>query len=148
MGDAKGSALPPMRTMLGRGLRLRCPRCGGARLTEGWLKLKPRCPACGLRTERGEEDYFLGGMMFNIALAEGVFGILFVGLVVAMWPDVPWRVLHVGGILLMIAMPFLFYPLSNTLWLAVELFFRPLTDEEMEWHRTAAEDAFRPQSRR
>ena len=149
MGDGtKTAERPPMGTMLWRAARLRCPVCGKARLTDGWLKLKARCPECGLRVERGEEDFFLGGMMFNIALAEGVFGILFIGLVVGMWPDVPWRVLHVGGILLMIAMPFLFDPLSNTLWLAVELFFRPLTDEELAWHRTSGVREFRPQGER
>lgn len=148
MGQGLQAARPPMGTMLGRAARLRCPVCGKEKLTDGWLKLKPRCPSCGLRTERGEEDYFLGGMMFNIALAEGFFGLLFIGTVIALWPNVPWRVLHIGGILLMIAMPFLFYPLSNTLWLAVELYFRPLTDDEMEWHRASGDREFRPQDHR
>jgi len=33
-----------------------------------WFKLVPACRRCHLRPERGEFDYFLGGMMFNVAL--------------------------------------------------------------------------------
>ena len=54
------------------------------------------CPRCGLRLERGESDYFLGGMMFNIALAEGVFVILLITTLVATWPRVPWTLLQYG----------------------------------------------------
>ena len=32
-----------------RGLRLACPRCGGARLFSGWFTMTPECPLCGLR---------------------------------------------------------------------------------------------------
>ncbi len=30
-----------------RGLRRRCPNCGRGRLFEGYLKVRPSCPACG-----------------------------------------------------------------------------------------------------
>ena len=56
-----------------RALRLRCPHCGKGRVVRSWFRMHPRCPACGIRTERGEEDFFLGSMMFNIILSEGLF---------------------------------------------------------------------------
>ena len=31
-----------------RGLACRCPRCGRGKLFDGFLNLKPRCPACEL----------------------------------------------------------------------------------------------------
>ena len=37
-----------MRTALKRGLRSRCPRCGEGGLFDGYLKVKPTCPECGL----------------------------------------------------------------------------------------------------
>jgi Na+-driven multidrug efflux pump len=40
-----------------------------------WFKLAPACPRCRLRLKRGESDYFLGGMMFNIVLAGYTIGI-------------------------------------------------------------------------
>lgn len=147
MTEARSRILPrpSVARMTGRALRLRCPWCGGGPLLETWFRLRPRCPRCGLRTERGEEDFFLGAMVFNIALSEGILAVLFVGLLVALWPDVPWTLLQVGGIALMIAAPILFLPVSRTLWMVVELLFRPLTAEEMEWHRGSGEGEFRPQ---
>lgn len=142
--------LPPPRwpVLFGRALRLRCPWCGGGPVLASWFRLRPRCPRCGLRTERGEEDFFLGGMVFNIALSEGLLAVLLIGLLVALWPDVPWTLLHVGGVVLMILAPIAFYPLSKMLWLALELLFRPLTEDELEWHRASGDDAFRPQDHR
>jgi uncharacterized protein (DUF983 family) len=40
------SASPTWRAMK-RGLRLRCPSCGDARLYGSYLKVEPICPACG-----------------------------------------------------------------------------------------------------
>jgi len=31
-----------------RGLRGRCPHCGGGRLFDGFLSLRPKCESCGL----------------------------------------------------------------------------------------------------
>lgn len=134
--------------MLGRALRLRCPWCGGGPLRETWFRLRSNCPQCGLRTERGEEDFFLGAMMFNLVLAEGALALLVVGFLITMWPDVPWTFLTYGGIALMLIAPVVFYPLSKTIWLAVDLMLRPPDDEEMEWHRTSDAESFRPQGRR
>ena len=58
-------------TMVARGLRLRCPRCGGGKLFQSWFKLKARCPTCGYKIER-EEGFWLGGYVMNTALGEGL----------------------------------------------------------------------------
>jgi uncharacterized protein (DUF983 family) len=139
---------PKAATMVARGARLRCPWCGKGGLLESWFRLKPRCPRCGLRTERGEEDFFLGAMMFNLVLSEGVLAVFLVGLVVATWPEVPWTFIQYGGVALMALAPFVFYPVSRTIWLAFDLLLRPLTEEELEWHRTSGEGTFRPQEDR
>lgn len=131
--------MPPLGKRLARAARLRCPVCGGGGLLRNWLKLKPRCPTCGLRLDRGEHDFFLGSMMFNIAIAEGTLALVVVAAIVAAWPNVPWLLLEIGGPAMMVVAPFLFYPFAQTLWLAVDLAIRPLTVEELEWHRTAGE---------
>lgn len=127
-----------------RGMTMRCPHCGAGRLLETWFRFKRNCPGCGLRTDRGEEDFFLGGMMWNIVLAEGALLVLGVVVAVLSWPEVPWRALHWGGIALMLVVPFLFYPLSLNVWLASHILIRPVTEEEMAWHRAARPDEFRP----
>lgn len=115
-----------------RGLTLRCPNCGGGGLFTSWFHLRPACPTCGLKLERGEgEDYFLGAMMFNIVLAELVFGAGLVIWILASWPNPPWDLLEYIGIPFMIVAPILFYPVSKTVWLAFDVLFRPVRPEEL-----------------
>ena len=119
---------PPVapRRLLGRALTLRCPRCGARGLFVSWFRMKERCERCGFPLQRGEaEDYWLGGMMFNIVLSE-MLAVAVVALVVLItWPGVPWNAVWAGAVLLMVAAPFLLYPLSRTTWLAFDLLFRP-----------------------
>ena len=49
-----------------------CPRCGGGKLFDGYLKLHPTCAACGL-----------DNAMFDTGDGPAVFGILIVGAIVA-----------------------------------------------------------------
>jgi uncharacterized protein (DUF983 family) len=129
--------------LYGRALRLRCPHCGEGRIKGSWMKMKRTCPSCGLRTERGEEDFFLGAMMFNMVLAEFLVVVVMVGLVVALWGHVPWDGLLWGSLGLAVVAPFLFYPFGHTIWLASDILIRPVTEEEMEWHRTHPHDVHR-----
>jgi hypothetical protein len=76
--------------------------------------------------QRGEsEDYWLGGMMFNIVLSEGLAVLAVSVVLLATWPQVPWTAVWIGAVALMIAAPFLLFPLSRTMWLAFDLLFRP-----------------------
>lgn len=42
------SSHPPTRDPAGAALRGTCPRCGKGALFEGYLRVRPRCPVCGL----------------------------------------------------------------------------------------------------
>jgi hypothetical protein len=75
--------------------------------------------------ERGERDYFVGAMMFNLALAELIFTVGFVSIVVASWPRVSWDVLQVVLPAGMVLAPILLYPVSKLFWLAFDLMLRP-----------------------
>ena len=114
-----------------RAIRLRCPNCGGGPLFYSWLKPRKYCPSCGLPLERGEDGYQVGSYMFNIMASELIFAVLFLGILVATWPSPPWTALQIGGIILMIIAPFVFYPFSKTLFLAFDLVFRPPTRDEL-----------------
>src|SRR5690606_6998856 len=94
--------------LLGRGIRLRCPHCGEGKLRGTWLHLKPKCPVCGLRTNRGEEDFFNGGMMWNIVFSEGALLLMALLVGYLTWPDVPWTLMQWMGIVLMVVVPVLF----------------------------------------
>ena len=119
--------MPLSRTLalFGRALLRRCPDCGGRPIFDGWFRMRDRCPRCGIRLDRGEEGYQVGAYMFNIVAAELTFAALFVGVLVATWPDPPWNLLLYGGMALMIVAPVVFYPFSKTIFLAFDLLFRP-----------------------
>jgi hypothetical protein len=85
------------------------------------------CPRCHLLLDRGESDYFLGGYTVNFVASELVAVVGAGAGVVLTWPDVPWRLLTWILVLLMILAPVMFYPFAKTLWLALDLAFRPLT---------------------
>jgi uncharacterized protein (DUF983 family) len=122
----------PLRS-LARALRGRCPNCGVDSVMRSWFKITPRCAACGLRFERDrdeEHDYWLGAYMLNFIVTEVVFAIGLLIALLATWPDPPWQLLLYGGGVLMVLTPIVFYPFSKSLWLAIDLVFRPPQPED------------------
>lgn len=106
-----------------RALRRRCPRCASVGVFEGWWRLRPNCPTCHLLFER-EEGYWLGAIAINTAATIAVFAVVFVGMIVATWPDPPWSLVSAATIAVTAITPILFYPLSKTIWVAIDLTMR------------------------
>ena len=94
-----------------RAVCLRCPNCGGKPLFRHWLFMRERCPVCGIRLARGEEGYQVGA-----------------------YP--PWDRLLSGGVILMVAVPFVFYPYLQNDFPDVDLVFRPPAPEDFADART------------
>jgi hypothetical protein len=98
------------------------------------MVMRGTCPACHLKLDRGEPDYFLGAYTINFVVAELII-VTTAGVGIWLtWPDVPWNGLMWGLIIAMIPGPILFYPFAKSLWLAVDLIFRPLTLMDLEGH--------------
>ena len=121
---------PGAGVVLGRGLTKRCGRCGQGRLFTTWLQMLDRCPRCGLPFERGE-GYWLGAMAVNLGAAEAAFGVFLLVGALLTWPHPPWIALTVGGLLVNAIVPFVFYPFSKTIFVAVDLLL--LHAEERAW---------------
>jgi uncharacterized protein (DUF983 family) len=102
-----------------RGAVRHCPRCGGGHLFETWFKVRERCPRCGFRLER-EEGGFLGAMTFNYAITAVVWLAVFIVWLVLDLPDVHVFLLTVVSLAIAVIVPLLFWPLSKTLWAAVD----------------------------
>ncbi len=85
------------------------------------------CPRCGLHFERSQ-GYWLGSMLINLAVAMGAFLVVFVGVMVATWPDVPYTGLLVAVIAVTALMPVIFHPIARTLWVAAERHVRSRTE--------------------
>jgi uncharacterized protein (DUF983 family) len=116
--------------MLLRAVRRRCPLCGAGPVTVRWFRLLPACPRCRLRLDRGEPDYFLGAIVFNMAFAEGLFAVGLLAVLIATWPTPPWDLVYYGGMAAMILAPVVLYPFSKLCWLAFDLVFRPPRRED------------------
>jgi uncharacterized protein (DUF983 family) len=118
--------------MVARGLIRHCARCGSGHLFDSWFRLRPRCPNCGVRFER-EEGFWLGGYVINFASGEASIVVLMavlIGLLAnGQAVDVPLFV--AVGVALALLGPMLTFPYSRTIWVAVDLIMRPLSDTEL-----------------
>jgi len=134
-GTGPPGAAPPASSparMLGRALMRRCPLCGGRGIFSGWLHMRDRCPTCSYRFER-EEGFFLGSYAINLGITEALLlllGILPCIVILASNPDAGLGPVIVGGAFAALAAPIAFYPLSRTIWVAIDLMLRPAASHE------------------
>lgn len=115
---------------LGRGLTLRCPRCGSRGIFASFFELEDTCPTCDYPFVR-EEGYWLGAMVVDIGLVELLFGAAFVGGMLLTWPDVPWNLFLVLGLAMNATLPILLYPWCKTVWMGVHTSFVPSALHEL-----------------
>jgi uncharacterized protein (DUF983 family) len=128
-------------TMLWRGARKRCPRCGSAGLFEGWYRMKPRCPRCGVRFER-ESGFFLGAYVINYGITALCLLAVMAALIVrlAMDPSGSIAPFLAAGATVAIAVPLFSYPFGKTVWAAIDFIMRPLDAAEEAEALLASED--------
>jgi len=94
-----------------------------------WFHVRTRCPRCHVRLERVEGSWS-GSVGLNTVVS---FTCLFLALIIGFlvtWPDVSATTLALVAGPVAVLVPILFFPLSKTIWLAVELSMRPLSPEE------------------
>lgn len=117
--------------MLLRGARRRCPWCSGRRaFFTSWFTKGDACRTCGLRWRRGDAGFELGAAAMAAIIVMGPLMML-LGIVVAVtWPEIAvaplMAVLIVGGAIL----PIVLYPVSYTMWQAVDLLMRPVEEKD------------------
>ena len=79
--------------------------------------------------------------MFNLVLAELIFVLLLVVYLLIVWPRVNWNVLGIVAPLGMAIAPFVLFPFSKLVWLAVDLALRPAHASELRDTRPKRADA-------
>ncbi len=121
-------------SMLWRALTLRCPHCGSPGILKDWFHVKERCPRCGLHLDREEDDYFLGAYMIALFIMEGFFALAFLVVLLVTWPNPPWDAIQWGGAVLLFVGVLAAYPFAKTIWLSVDLVFRPVASTELRWY--------------
>jgi uncharacterized protein (DUF983 family) len=112
--------------MLWRGVRRRCAWCGGrGAFFDGWFTKRDACRTCGISWRRGYEGFELGALAISAIVC---LGLLIVGMVIGVvvtWPDIAVvpLLLILGGCA--VVLPILVYPVSYTIWQAVDLAMHP-----------------------
>ena len=124
LGGTPEQTRQPIGRMIRRALARHCPNCGSAGIFRGWFALRDRCPRCGHGYDR-EPGYWVMAIIINTAVTEAIFGIFFVGALIATAPDFPWAPLLLVAVLTNALVPLVFYPLSKTLWVAIDLYMHP-----------------------
>ena len=126
------SNFPSHGKLLMRGLTRRCAWCGDRRaFFVGWFKRVERCRRCGHGYRRGDHAFELGALTANIILT---FSTILLTILVAVLVQLPhvqvWGVVLPAAAVALIG-PALFYPVSFTLWQAIDLWMRPSTPGEL-----------------
>ena len=118
-------------TMLVRGVFRLCARCGGkGAFLSGWNKQSERCHTCGFAWKRDLVGFQLGAAAMNIIMTGGALLFVMAIGVIATYPEVPtWPLIAVVGTVALIV-GIGGFPTSYTVWLAIDLRLRPLSDEE------------------
>lgn len=88
------------------------------------------CPSCGLHFER-EPGYWVGAMIVNTTIISATFVLVLVGMTLATFPDVPWGLVFAVTLGVNLLVPIVTYPLSKTIWLALEMSWHPLEPNEV-----------------
>jgi uncharacterized protein (DUF983 family) len=114
-------------TLMGRALRLRCPRCGEGMLFVKWYHMRQRCDWCGLVYER-EPGFFLGSIYVNYTLTAVLTTIAYIALVM---PEIVSPEAALWGLAVFcILFPLWFGRYARSLWMAFDQLWDPQPEEE------------------
>src|SRR6478609_3731150 len=103
--------------MVLRAIGRRCPNCGSKGIFASFTGLREHCPRCGLRLQRGENDYFIGAYLLNLVAVELLFALLLCVVVILTYPDTPCDLLQWSAIVLILGGALLCYPFAKAIWL-------------------------------
>lgn len=78
MPSTPAPARPRLRTILGRGLRGRCPHCGNGELFQRWVITHERCSSCRYLIQRNYGDIWMfTNLMDRVPIIFGVAAFYF-----------------------------------------------------------------------
>ncbi|HLG00778.1 MAG TPA: DUF983 domain-containing protein [Acidimicrobiia bacterium] len=103
--------------------------CGSRGLFRRWFSMVERCPRCGFRFER-EAGHWVGSLGLNTVISFGALLVTIVTGVALTAPDVAVGPVTAVGVAVAVVLPVLIFPLTRTLWAAVDIMMRPLDDDD------------------
>jgi uncharacterized protein (DUF983 family) len=124
---------PSRPKLLLRGFARRCPWCSDRKAYfTGWFQRSDACHRCGHGYRRGDEAFELGAMTVNIMLTFALILGSFLVVVIATAPNIPvwWTFVGIGS--MAVVAPAVLYPVSFTLWQAIDLSMRTPSADELD----------------
>lgn len=133
--SARATTPPPARLMA-RALTKRCPSCGSTRIFAGYFTMHDECPVCGLRVHR-HEGQWSGDIGVNTVVTFSLLFVVLLGGALLMGQNLNVWALALAGGLVAFVMPVVFVPFAKGIWLAVDLWMKPLEPGETTGTRGA-----------
>ena len=119
---------PALPKKLLRGLLRQCAWCGGTgAFFTSWYTKADNCQTCGLSRERGYEGFELGAATMGVFMT---FGSIIAWMIISVATGVPLVPLLLIAGTLAVCVPTLGYPLTYTIWFAVDITFRAPSAED------------------
>jgi uncharacterized protein (DUF983 family) len=118
--------------MIRRSLLRQCPRCANrSAWFTSWFKQGERCIGCGVKRTRDTDGHELGSMTIA-SVVNIVLIMIAIGIAIAITaPDVPVLTLYIVLASAALVFPVLTWPITHTLWMAIDLVARPMGVEEI-----------------
>jgi hypothetical protein len=91
--------------------------------------MAPECPTCSFRFKRNP-GHWLGSWFLSICVVQTVLVVVLIAEVALSWPDRPPLAQVLALPVVAVVLPLAFFPLSRTLWSAIDLVMRPLELDE------------------
>ncbi len=92
---------------------------------QGWFRAYAHCPNCRFRFNRSESGYEVGSLAVNTSLTLVLLTGAIVAAVALTWPTPPWDAISIGMVIAALTVPVAIFPWSKTLYLALDVSFRP-----------------------
>lgn len=126
-----------IKTVLWRGLRKYCPRCGQGRVFRSLFKMNITCPLCGQDFSR-EGGAMIGGMYVSAAITQ-TFAIL---LIISVWVFTDWSPTFSIAVCAPLTALFSlwFLPYSKAIWVSVDYLIDVFSGESTPLPPTNPED--------
>lgn len=115
-----------VRTLIFRGLRLRCPICGQGALFQNLFRMNRNCRHCGVSFTR-EPGFFLGSIYINYGLTSLIVAVTYP---ILLFNKIATQTQLLTASLAFVAVfPILLFPFARSLWLAFDQCYDPRPGE-------------------
>jgi uncharacterized protein (DUF983 family) len=119
--------------MLLSGAFRRCPHCSGrGAFFTSWFEKAESCHTCGLRWRRDDVGFELGAAAMAAVIVLGPLVLALAVVLAITWPDVEVVPMMIVFLTAGVVLPIVLYPISYTMWQAVDLMMRPVSENDFD----------------